>query len=153
MGDRIAVMNKGRIIQIGRPQDVYSRPVNTFVASFVGSPAINLIGGQVTGGAAVVSPGAFELPIAGAGNEGRYTFGIRPEDVKVEAGAPVAARVHDIENHGIEKVVTLRVGDTLVRANVPARVAIGIEDEVRFGWNAEKVMLFDAESGRNIRVA
>lgn len=153
MGDRIAVMNKGRIIQVGRPQEVYSHPVNTFVASFVGSPAINLIGGQVAGGAAVVSPGAFELPIAGAGQEGRYTFGIRPEDVKVEQGAPVAARVHDIENHGIEKVVTLRVGETLVRANVPARVAISLEDEVRFGWNAEKVMLFDAESGRNIRAA
>jgi ABC-type sugar transport system ATPase subunit len=62
-------------------------------------------------------------------------------------GAPVEAKVHDIENHGIEKIVTLRVGDKLVRAAVPAKVSIAVEDAVRFGWNADKVMLFDPRTG------
>lgn len=152
MGDRIAVLNHGRIVQVGRPQEVYSNPRDTFVASFVGSPAINLLPGKVVGNGAVVAPKVFELPLGGqSAGEGAYTFGIRPEDVKLESGAPVAGRVHDIENHGIEKVVTLRVADNFVRANVPAKVDVKLEDTVRFGWIPEKVMLFDARSGVNIR--
>jgi multiple sugar transport system ATP-binding protein len=151
MGDRIAVMNHGKIVQVGRPQEVYSNPRNTFVASFVGSPAINLLNGRIVGNGAVLDKD-FSLPLAGAGaGEGSYTFGIRPEDVAVEAGAPVEGRVHDIENHGIEKVVTLRVGEHLLRAAVPARVNVALEDAVRFGWNPDKVMLFDAQTGVNLR--
>ena len=151
MGDRIAVMNKGRIAQVGRPQDVYSNPRNTFVAGFVGSPAINLLPGRIVGNGAVMAP-SFQLPLAGpAASEGAYTFGIRPEDVSVESGAPVEARVHDIENHGIEKIVTLRVGDNLMRAAVPARVEVKVEEAVRFSWNPDKVMLFDARTGLNLR--
>ncbi len=152
MGDRIAVLNKGRIVQVGTPQEVYSNPRNTFVAGFVGSPAINLLSGKVAGNAAVVAPKLFELPLSGAPTgEGAYTFGIRPENVVLESGAPVEARIHDIENHGIEKIVTLRVGDNLVRATVPARVEVKVEDAVRFGWIADKVMLFDAATGINLR--
>lgn len=151
MGDRIAVMNKGRIVQVGRPQEVYSNPRNTFVASFVGSPAINLLSGRIVGNGAVMDP-SFKLPLAGQGaGEGAYTFGIRPEDVSVESGAPVEGRVHDIENHGIEKIVTLRVGEHLLRAAIPARVDVAVEEAIRFGWNPEKVMLFDAQTGVNLR--
>ena len=100
---------------------------------------------------AVVAPKTFELPFTGQSvAEGPYTFGIRPEDVKVEAGAPVEARVHDVENHGIEKILTLRVADQLVRAGVPAKVNVAVEDTIRFGWNPGKVMLFDATSGMNL---
>jgi multiple sugar transport system ATP-binding protein len=152
MGDRIGVLNHGKLVQVGTPYEVYNNPRDTFVAGFVGSPAINLLKGSVAGGKAVVTPQAFELPLgAGRGaGEGSYTFGIRPEDVAVAAGAPVEAKVHDIENHGIEKILTLRVGDHLVRASVPARVNVAVEEAVRFGWNADKVMLFDAASGMNL---
>jgi len=152
MGDRIGILSHGRLVQVGTPQEVYSNPVNTFVAGFVGSPAINLLPGQLSGGSAIVAPKTFELPVAGpSAGEGAYTFGIRPEDVRVESGAPVEGKVHDIENHGIEKVVTLRVGDNLVRATVPARVDVAIEDAVRFGWDPAKVMFFDAATGVNVR--
>jgi multiple sugar transport system ATP-binding protein len=152
MGDRIGVLNHGRIVQVGTPQEIYNNPRDTFVASFVGSPAINLLPGKLASGSAVVSPGLFELPVAGraGAGEGAYTFGVRPEDVNVEQGAPVEARVHDIENHGIEKILTLRVGDQLVRAAIPGRVNVTVEDAVRFGWNADKVIFFDAKSGMNL---
>jgi multiple sugar transport system ATP-binding protein len=151
MGDRIGVLNKGRIVQIGTPQEIYRNPRDTFVASFVGSPAINLLPGTMSGSNAIVLPKTFELPVGGkAAGEGAYTFGVRPEDVEVAAGAPVEAKVHDIENHGIEKILTLRVGETLVRASVPAKVNLAVEDEVRFGWNAEKVILFDPNTGMNL---
>jgi multiple sugar transport system ATP-binding protein len=152
MGDRIGVLNHGRIVQVGTPQQIYNDPRDIFVASFVGSPAINLLPGEFSGGRAIVARQSFELPVtgrAGAG-DGRFTFGVRPEDVRVEAGAPVEARVHDIENHGIEKILTLRAGEHLVRAAVPARVNVAVEDEVRFGWMPDKVLFFDAGSGVNL---
>ena len=152
MGDRIGVLNHGRIVQVGTPQEVYANPRDTFVASFVGSPAINLLSGTVSGSAAVVTPKLFELPLNGSvARDGNYTFGIRPENVTVASGAPVEGRIHDIENHGIEKIITLRVGDNLVRATVPARVNVAVEEAVRFGWNPDKVMFFDAQTGINLR--
>ena len=153
MGDRIGILNHGRLVQVGTPQEVYSNPRDTFVASFVGSPAINLLPGAFSGGTAVVAPKVFELPVNGAAataGEGTYTFGVRPEDVKVESGAPVEARIHDIENHGIEKILTLRAGDQLVRASVPARVDVAVEDTVRFGWDAHKGIFFGRAKGLNL---
>ncbi len=152
MGDRMAVLNQGRVIQVGKPHEVYNNPRDTFVASFVGSPAINLLAGHLSTNSAVLADNGFELPFAGASaGEGAYTFGIRPEDVQVASGAPVEARIHDVENHGIEKIVTLRVGSTLLRAAVPARVDVKVEEAVRFGWDPSKVMLFDAHTGLNLR--
>ncbi|RWF97830.1 TOBE domain-containing protein, partial [Mesorhizobium sp.] len=90
----------------------------------------------------------------GGATDGRpLVFGIRPEDVYLEGGAPVEAKVHDVENHGVEKIVTLRVGDTMLRATVPARTAVEIEQPVRFAWNADKVVLFDKGSGVSLRHA
>ncbi|MEO8756636.1 MAG: ABC transporter ATP-binding protein [Devosia sp.] len=150
MGDRIGILNRGRIIQVGTPSEIYNNPRDIFVAGFVGSPAINLLEGKIAAGKAVVTPHSFELPIEASVGEGRYTFGIRPEDVRVESGAPVEAKVHDIENHGMEKILTMRVANHLVRAGVPARVNVAVEDTVRFGWNPGKVILFDVKSGLNL---
>lgn len=163
MGDKVGVLHHGRIVQTGTPQEIYNNPRDVYVASFVGSPPMNLMDGRLVDGRAVIAPLSFELPYAGASQEGRkagaatdgrpLVFGIRPEDVHLEAGAPVEARVHDVENHGVEKILTLRVGDTMLRATVPARTAIEIEEAVRFGWNADKVALFDKGSGISLRHA
>ena len=158
MGDKVAVLNHGRIIQSGTPQEIYNNPRDTYVASFVGSPPMNLIDGKLVSGRAVMTPTTFELPYAApagmASNpaEGQsLVFGIRPEDVHLEAGAPVEAKVHDVENHGVEKILTLRVGDTHLRATVPAQTSVVIEDAVRFAWNPQRVVLFDKASGRSLR--
>jgi multiple sugar transport system ATP-binding protein len=150
MGDRMCVLNHGRIEQVGTPAEVYNHPRNTFVASFVGSPAINLIEGRVDAGRAVVNPGSFELQLPGASAGGAVTFGIRPEDLHVSGDGAVEAVVHDVENFGLEKVVTLRVDDVLLRVTVPAGVGVAVEEKVKFGWDPRKVMMFDAKSGENL---
>ena len=66
-------------------------------------------------------------------------------------GAPVEARIHDIEDHGAEKILTLRVGETFLRATAPARIAFGIDEAVRLSWNSGKVLLFDRQSGMSLR--
>ena len=125
MGDKIGVLNHGRLVQTGTPNEIYNNPRDTFVASFVGSPPMNLVDGRLVSGRAVMAPMNFELPYGGpsaANADGRpLVFGIRPEDLYLESGAPVEARVHDVENHGVEKILTLRVGDVMLRATVPAQ--------------------------------
>ncbi len=159
MGDKVGVLNHGRIVQTGTPQEIYNNPRDTYVASFVGSPPMNLIDGRLVENRAVMAPMNFELPLSGGAKTGGATegrplvFGIRPEDVYLESGAPVEAQVHDVENHGVEKIVTLRVGDTMLRATVPARTAVAIEQPVRFAWNPDKVVLFDKGSGVSLRHA
>jgi multiple sugar transport system ATP-binding protein len=94
----------------------------------------------------------FELPYSGpAAAEGKpLTFGIRPEDILLEPGAPVTARVHDVENHGVEKVITLRVGETTVHATAPARTKLEMDQDVTFAWNPDRVTLFDRHTGTNL---
>ncbi|MFW8643295.1 ABC transporter ATP-binding protein [Rhizobium beringeri] len=115
MGDKIGVLNNGQLVQTGSPQEIYQNPANTFVARAVGSPPMNLIDGTLAGGEAVASEG-YRLPLAnghGIATDGRsLTFGIRPEDIFLDNGAPGEARVHDVENHGVEKIVTLRTGES-----------------------------------------
>ncbi|AZO27799.1 MULTISPECIES: ABC transporter ATP-binding protein [Mesorhizobium] len=159
MGDKVGVLNHGRIVQTGTPQEIYNNPRDTYVASFVGSPPMNLIDGKLVDDRAVMAPMSFELPVSGGARTGGaidgrpLVFGIRPEDVYLESGAPVEARVHDVENHGVEKIVTLRVGDAMLRATVPARTAVEIEQPVRFAWNSDKVVMFDKGSGVSLRHA
>jgi len=155
MGDKIGVLDRGRLVQIGTPQEIYNNPRNTFVARSVGSPPMNLVEGRVVEGRAVVAPKRFELPLNGQASgaaEGRpLIFGIRPEDIEVEPGAPVEARVHDVENHGVEKILTLTAADATLHATVSARMNVDVEETVRFAWNPEKVLLFDGESGISLR--
>lgn len=156
MGDKIGVLNKGHLVQVGTPYEIYNNPLNTFVARSVGTPPMNLMDGKLSSGRAIMAPVNFELPYdgpvgAGTATDGRnLVFGIRPEDIYLESGAPVEGRVHDVENHGVEKILTLRVGDSMLRATVPAQTEVAIEEQVRFAWNPKKVVLFDQSSGINL---
>jgi multiple sugar transport system ATP-binding protein len=151
MGDRIGVLNRGRLVQSGAPAEIYANPMNTFVARSVGSPPMNLINGSVSGGAAVTDAG-FSLPVSVlAGHEGRQvTFGVRPEDIRLDPEASAKARVHDVENHGVEKIVTLAAGDKLLHLTAPASHRLEIDDTVAFSWNPGRILIFDRDSGRNI---
>jgi multiple sugar transport system ATP-binding protein len=156
MGDKIGVLNNGQLVQVGTPNEIYNNPLNTFVARAVGSPPMNLLDGRLVDGRAIVAPNVFELPLSGrpAQVEGRrLIFGIRPEDLYLESGAPVEGRVHDIENHGVEKILTLRSGDTVLKATVPAKTNVAFEEPVRFAWNPDKVVLFDGGSGISLKHA
>jgi multiple sugar transport system ATP-binding protein len=155
MGDRIGVLNEGRLVQVGSPNAIYDAPRDTFVATFVGTPAMNLLDGAIEDGRLVV-PGAFELPLRPEGrarlrrDAGPLTVGIRSEDVRIGAGGEASAQVHHIENHGVELVVTLRAGETLFKATVPATTKLGIDDTVPFGLQQERLHGFDATTGVNL---
>ncbi len=156
MGDQIGVLNHGRIIQVGTPQQIYNQPSDVFVATFVGSPAMNLLPARLDRGWAEVVPGKLEFSVDQAAGgraaqlAGAVTLGIRSEDVMVGMNEGVEARVHGVENQGVEKVVTLRVGGCLIKATVPARLELSIDSAVRFSFKQEKLHLFDSGSGNNL---
>jgi len=153
MGDKIAVMNAGRIMQVGTPAEIYGNPRDTFVASFVGSPTMNLLPGEARDGGLTTLSGALKLAVpsdVGRKPDGPVTVGIRAEDVKIGSSESTEAHVHDVENHGVEKIVTLRVGEHLFKGTVPGTVNVKIEDIVRFGWHPTKLRVFDATTGQSL---
>ena len=151
MGDMIGVLNKGVLVQTGTPHEIYTNPVNTFVARAVGTPAMNLLPGRWDGQAALAE--GVVLPHAGGVQaEGRaLIYGVRPEDLHLESGGPLLVRVSDVENHGVEKILTLRLGAQMLRATVPVTVHVAVDEEVRMGWAPGRVSLFDAGTGRSLR--
>jgi multiple sugar transport system ATP-binding protein len=76
--------------------------------------------------------------------------GIRSEDIRIGPDEGAAARVHDVENHGVEKIVTLRLDEHLFKATVPATAPVEVEDVVRFSWNPSKLHCFDRQTGTNL---
>ncbi|MDF1609947.1 ABC transporter ATP-binding protein [Hoeflea sp. YIM 152468] len=152
MGDKIGVLNRGKLVQVGTPSEIYARPLNTFVARSVGTPPMNLLDGTLAADTAILDAGRFALPLACRhGTDGaRIRFGIRAEDVVLDEAGEAAGRVFDIENHGVIKILTLDVDGTQLHATVSAQTKVKIDETVRFTWKPEKVSSFDPATGRNL---
>ena len=159
MADTIALMNDGRVEQIGPPQELYDRPASMFVADFVGSPPMNLIPfrGHLEPGARSVRIGEanVEVPEAREGTaEADLMLGARPEHVRLSANATLRARVVDAEYLGTMQIVTLttEAGATL-RARIPSEVTAAPGDQTGVSFRPEKLSVFDRKSGRALRSA
>jgi len=153
MANRIVLMHKGVIQQVGTPAEVYSRPANTFVATFVGSPTMNLFKGRIeSGGNGRKFVGPFELPLNGMGTklaDGPATLGIRPEKVQI-AGADTShaltGTVELVERVGADSFIVAQLGGgTSVNARVDAATEIKEGDLVAITLPAGALCLFDAE--------
>src|SRR6476659_2289075 len=125
LAERMIVMNAGRMEQIGTPDEVYHRPATTFVASFIGSPPMNLVRGRGEGAGFTAAGQLLPLP-APAPRAGELVMGIRPEHVELgndltAAGWPL--RVQALEMLGAERLVYGLLGDTLFTARLDATLA------------------------------
>ena len=148
MADRIVVMQGGRIEQVGAPLELYDRPANTFVASFIGSPAMNLFDGVARGGG--VEIGGVAFPVAGDLAEGRpLVCGVRPEHLRL-ADSGLAATVAVVEPTGSETHVVARHGAREVVAVVRERPEVRPGQAVHLMPEAGQLHLFDAESRKRI---
>jgi multiple sugar transport system ATP-binding protein len=130
LGQRVAVMRDGRVLQIDTPQALYASPVNLYVAAFIGSPSMNLVEADVKEG--VVSFGSYRFPVPHAPEDGRYIVGIRPESFEdsafAEPGLPrVDVRVQVVEDLGADAHVIFPVDAPPVDAG-EVREAAGDED-------------------------
>ena len=154
MADKIVVMRDGRVEQIGAPLDLYDNPVNTFVAGFIGSPAMNFVHGRIEAGpngAVFAADGGVRLPLGERQVEpGRtVTYGIRPEHIDIGPGG-VPARVSVLEPTGSETQVFAKVGKDSLDAVVKDRIGAQPGEEVSFVIDTRRVHLFDRETGRRL---
>ncbi|MBD9496683.1 sn-glycerol-3-phosphate import ATP-binding protein UgpC [Ensifer sp. ENS01] len=149
LADRLVVVSAGRIEQVGTPLELYEKPATTFVATFIGSPSMNLLHGKD------ISAG-WSLAADVTRPTGDYTLGVRPEDISpMLADAPARAfeatvRIDGIELVGAESLIhgRLQNGDELVfRVSGRARNEIG--DEVKVGASTEALHMFDGSGNRH----
>ncbi|WP_011583077.1 MULTISPECIES: ABC transporter ATP-binding protein [Chelativorans] len=149
MADRIVVMNGGIIEQIGKPLDLYDNPRNVFVASFIGSPSMNLVEGRITGGMFQAGDGILSLKLASgpANMEGRpVTCGFRPEHLNITStGSPATVAI--VEPTGSETQIILRAGDKELVCLSRERVSLRPGDPVTINVEPKHLLLFDSKTG------
>lgn len=144
MADRIICMREGRIEQIGSADDLYLRPSSLFVASFIGSPPINLLEGFVEG--SDVRIGDSTLGIRGSGT-GAVTVGLRPEHVRFEETG-LSGRIAQIEPMGREILYVVDSGIGTVRVLEAGSIAaLGVGDPVNLTFSEENTLVFERDSG------
>lgn len=168
MGDRIVVMKDGIIQQVDTPQEVYNHPTNIFVASFIGSPAMNFLNGNVVeeGGklyfhakdVKVLLPEGRYSSLRNAGLVGKeIVFGIRPENISDQEmviasheGASVRATVEVTELLGAEMYLYLTVGGQNLTARVDARSGYRVGDMINLGFDMNKFHVFNKETEQTV---
>jgi len=148
MADRIAVMNDGRIEQLGEPLELYDRPANLFVAQFIGSPAMNVFEGVVENGQ-VRALGA-QWPVRASVQDGqRVKYGIRPEHIEFGASG-IPAVVEVVEPMGAETEFLIKLQDQPFTVMSHGRSGAGPGDRVFVVPQAANAHLFDSASGKRL---
>ncbi len=141
MADKVILMNTGHIEQIGTPDDLYDQPATTFVASFIGTPPMNILTLddtriRGTGGPGVIETGQNAM------------LGIRPEHIAIKAIGGVPGRVLARDYLGAETILTVAIGDQEALVRVAGRSGFGPGDSIGLGWDSAHVHLFDIQTSR-----
>ena len=147
LADRVVVMEKGIVQQVGTPTDIYDNPANTFVASFIGNPAMNLMNGEMTGGTfrcENVEIGGFDVA------DGPITLGFRAEDAEISETGQLAAPVYSMELLGDATMVTVKAGGALVAVKAGKDYRAEIGSPVAASIPAGICHLFDRETGLRV---
>jgi multiple sugar transport system ATP-binding protein len=161
LGDRIVLMNHGVIQQVDAPMEIYRCPANRFVASFIGSPAMNFIPGTI-------KSGAFQMESNGAGpvtvveteaGDGPAVLGIRPEDWLVstdvaaldESGRmPMRVTLDVVEHMGHETIAHFALADSQHVARLAAEISVNPGDQLALSIRPGAYHLFSADDGRRL---
>jgi multiple sugar transport system ATP-binding protein len=149
MADRIAVLNRGRIVQIGTPEDIYDRPATTFVAQLVGTPRINLVKSEREDGTMRIEKSDLHLPIPpDCETPQEVLLGIRPEDVNIVPDGNFKGQVTLTEPLGVETVVHIRSQEQTLVSLVPGLMDLRMGDEIKFNILHDRLHCFDLDGNR-----
>jgi multiple sugar transport system ATP-binding protein len=151
LGSRIAVMKDGVLQQIGTPDDIYSRPANTYVAGFIGSPTMNFIAGTPistgAGGLFSFEGGQLALPCPTAA---QATLGLRPEHLQLQADAPWRGQVLLVEPTGADTFVVVQTAAGPVTVRVAPQTPVQVGESIGLSVSAAHANWFDTDSGRRL---
>ena len=147
LADRVVVMNSGVVQQVGSPTEIYDRPANAFVAGFIGSPAMNLVEGMVSGGTFT----AENIAVKGlAAADGPVTLGFRAEDASITGKGEINAPVYALELLGDATMVTVRAGSGMVAVKAAKDYRAAIGDQVHITLPTSACHMFDSVSGARV---
>jgi len=147
MADRVILMNSGRIEQNGTPVELYERPVNVFVARFIGTPPMNLLALERGAGGAVIggTEGPVVLPPEYVGGR----LGVRPEHVTLAHERGIRAQVEGVEYLGGDSLLTCRIGGQTLAVRAPGSVSLVRGDATWLAWAPEAQHFFAADGVRH----
>jgi len=148
MAHRIAVLNHGRIAQIGSPHDIYDRPATQFVATLVGTPRINLLPANRDNGTLHVKNSPVSVPAPPSNGAGTLMLGIRPEDVLLTPAGKFGGEVALTEPLGVETIVHIKTGAQTLLSIVPGMTPVRIGDNVQFDIAQDRLHYFDLAGQR-----
>ncbi|MEO0945109.1 MAG: TOBE domain-containing protein, partial [Pseudomonadota bacterium] len=155
MSDQMAVMMNGQILQYGRPSHVYSAPASLEVAKFVGSPAINILPGEINGTGGLSVMGKALIPDTQLTRQ-PVSVGIRPEHLKLDPDGPFKGVIRHRENLGSDVFLHAQVAGlekpVILRSHPKILAGTGLEEEVTFSGLLDEVHVFGAD-GQRLRVA
>ncbi|RDI69824.1 ABC transporter ATP-binding protein [Halopelagius longus] len=148
MGDRIAILDEGKLQQVGTANEVYRSPANEFVAGFIGSPSINLFTAEVNGDT-LVGPGGFTYTLedgSPVADRDRVRVGVRPEDMDPVSNGCMPSEVTVVEHMGNENFLYAEMGDVALTARVESEIRPEEGTVVSFDFAEEDLYLFDADT-------
>ena len=154
MSDRIIVINRGVIQQVGTPEEIYRHPANQFVADFLGNPPINNIPGTIQDGRFVTADGKADAALdmcRGVENGRKVNLSVRSESFVLDADGPIACEVTRVYQMGKEEMAYLRMGECDFRAYIDSEEGLKPGDQVHLALKKRGVFLFDRETGERIR--
>ncbi|MEM2110348.1 MAG: ABC transporter ATP-binding protein [Candidatus Bathyarchaeia archaeon] len=159
MADRVAIMNRGLLQQLGSPDEIYNSPQNMFVAGFIGSPPMNFFEGTFVEkeGSYLLDLGTFAVPfpqdlgkvVKEKSTGPEVILGVRPEDIILESRVTkknFPAQVYVIEPLGSEVIVDLKIGDNLIKAKASPSFRADIGETVGMSFNMERAHVFDKKT-------
>ena len=145
VADRMAVFMEGRVVQVGTPKGIYLRPASVAVASFIGTPPMNLLPAELADGS--VELAGARLPVEGAaGRRGKVVLGVRPGDLRI-AGDGMPAQVEFIEDLGDSAIILLRLAGQQVKMKTDQALSLQEGQQVHLRFDAAAAHLFDHDSG------
>ena len=149
LSDRLAVFMDGRIVQVGTPEEVFSRPATVEVAGFLGNPPMNLLPARLENGRATIEGVTLEVPALSAFGTREVTLGIRPSAVRFTAhGLP--ATVTMCETLGEDLFADLTVGERLVRAKLNGTERPAEAAQVQIAFDSRALHVFDKQTGARL---
>jgi multiple sugar transport system ATP-binding protein len=163
LGDRIAVMQNGRIVQCDAPMNIYDYPANKFVGGFMGTPPMNFLPGvvrvngngtRVAVGESQIEPSPALAPVLSAKNGQPILLGMRPENLALapsQQANTIRARVLVVEPLGSHKLLTMQVGSEISKVSVAPDQRVAPDEDVWLHFDPEKIRWMDAATGEAIR--
>jgi multiple sugar transport system ATP-binding protein len=162
MADRIALMDKGLLLQVGSPDDIYSHPATEFVGGFIGSPPMNFLDCSIVqrGDRLYLDAGSVHLDatewwdiIKERASGSEVVLGVRPEDVSIQNGGTangIVGEVYVVEPLGSESIVNIKVNENMIKVKSAPSLKVPIGSNVRLSLNRDKLHIFDKKTAKAI---